>query len=171
MLVWDVWRSSIYCNDWLLPTHPLWPLQVSGHSFESWEGDTMGGNFSSIPGANGRSSSELWTLSVSLILPGDERASRPPDFSFLSFTRSLKEGRGARPQHYAFYFFFLKQDMPRVETHITCRQAGNNNFCSHDSTVSTLFPCPSFMQCLCCVAWQCCREPFQNDGVLGGRSK
>lgn len=95
------------CNDWFLPTYPLWPLQVFGHSLKSWEGDTMGGNISSIPGANGRSSSKLWTLSVSLMPPGDEQASRPSGFSLLLFSRSLKEGREARPQHYAFFFFFF----------------------------------------------------------------
>jgi len=35
--------------------------------------------------------------------------------------------------------------MPRVEIHITCRQAGNNKFCSHDSTASPLFISPPFI--------------------------
>lgn len=137
------------------PTHPLWLLWVSGHSLESWEGNTTGGSNSSIPGANGRSSSEIWTLSVSLRPPGDERASCPPNFSFLLFSVSLKEGRGARPQRYAFFFsfFFLKQDMPRVEIHISCRQAGNNNFCSYDSTVRALFISPPFICAMFVLCW------------------
>lgn len=160
MLVWGAWKSSTYCNDWFLPTHPLWPLQVFGHFLKSWEGDTMGGNISSIPGANGRSSSKLWTLSVSLMPPGDEQASRPPGFSLLLFSWSLKEGREARPQHYAFFsflFFFLNRTCGGWK--FTGRQAGNNNFCSHDSTVSPLLISPPF---LCVVFVLCCSAALQG---------
>lgn len=51
------------------------------------------------------------------------------------------------------FFLSLAQDMLRVEIHITCTQAGNNNFCSHDSTVSVLF---IFSPFICAVFVPCC---------------
>lgn len=89
--------------------------------------------------------------------PGDERASRPPDFSFLLFSRSLEEeGRGARPQHYALgfgcgvcllvCFVLLLLNRTRREWKFTL-DAGKLEtiIFVHDSTVSSLLVSPPFL--------------------------
>lgn len=74
---------------------------------------------------------------------------------------SAWSGRGVRPQHIVGVFF-LNRDTPRVEFHITCRQTGNSNFCSYDSTVSAFFISPAFV---CALLLLCCSEALQGTVV------
>lgn len=161
-------KSSTYCNE-QFPPHIQSGLSrsKSGHSaepgrwyharkhlFHPWS----------------KQEQQFWALNAPSLLmafllsPGDEWTSHPPDFSFLSF--SLK--RGKRSETTAHCRVFLNKDTPRVEFHVTCRQSGNSNFCSHDSTV---IPHPSSVRCCCCVAQKHCREQLQDEGILGWRSK
>lgn len=56
-------------------------------------------------------------------------------------------------------FHFLKQDTLGAGMHTTCRQAGKNNFCLHDSSVSPAFISPPF---ICEVFVPCCSAALQH---------
>lgn len=131
-------------------------------TLQNWEGDAVQGSISSILGANRSSSSELWILPASLWPPLYHQVMTELHILLISVSwASAWSGRGVRPQHIVGVFF-LNRDTPRAEFHITCRQTGNSNFCSHDSTVSAFFISPAFV---CVLLLLCCSEALQGTVV------